>query len=145
MKKPEAPKDPHMLTNSGAATVLDSPVFFVDADNTLWGTDAVFAEAQERLLDRVEEACAASANMPNRLHFIREVDQALAERHHLSLKYPPVLLAQALALALAGDPPDRAAVSVWRESSSGPLQPEVAEDISTVSGVCAPRGFSLTV
>lgn len=119
-----------MATTRKRPSSPDNPVFFVDADNTLWGTDAVFAEAQKRLLDRVEAASALAADIPDRLHFIRTVDQALAERHHLGLKYPPALLAQALALALAGAPPDRAAARAWREFSSGPLDRKVAEDAS---------------
>jgi putative hydrolase of the HAD superfamily len=119
-----------MLMSSPQPGAKEPRVFFVDADNTLWGTDAIFAEAQEGLLDRVEGATAVEALVSDRLALIRSVDQALAERHHLGLRYPPALLAQALALALGGLPPDDAAVRVWRNPSSGPLEHQVAADIA---------------
>jgi putative hydrolase of the HAD superfamily len=101
--------------NSGSVSA--PPVVFVDADNTLWDTDGVFAKAQLRLLDAVESASSTTAPT-DRLDFVRRIDQALAERHHLGLRYPPRLLALALAWALAGDDPEAAAKAVWKEAGA---------------------------
>jgi putative hydrolase of the HAD superfamily len=86
---------------------------FVDADNTLWDTDKVFAQAQLDMLAFVEAATSASANARDRLAFVREIDQALAERHHAGLRYPPRLLARAVTLAIAGRSGDAAARMAW--------------------------------
>lgn len=81
---------------------------FTDADNTLWDTDGVFAAAQLALLDAVEAATGSDAARGDRLAFVRALDQDIAERHHAGLRYPPRLLARALALALAGTEAGRA-------------------------------------
>jgi putative hydrolase of the HAD superfamily len=81
---------------------------FVDADNTLWDTDGVYAVAQLKLLSSVEAILGASTTAQDRLAFVRAIDQGLAERHHSGLRYPPKLLVHALALALAGDPASKA-------------------------------------
>jgi FMN phosphatase YigB (HAD superfamily) len=78
------------------------PVVFVDADNTLWNTDSVFAAAQLNLVVAVESAVGLETTVSNRLAFVRSVDQAIAERHHAGLRYPPRLLALAVASALRG-------------------------------------------
>lgn len=80
---------------------------FVDADNTLWDTDGVFARAQLDLLDKIEAAAGRSAPA-ERLAFIRRFDQGLAQQHHKRLRYPPRLLVQATALGLGGAPSDKA-------------------------------------
>lgn len=80
---------------------------FVDADNTLWDTDRVFAEAQLQMLAEVEQITGRAAP-PQRLGYLRELDQRLAERHHRGLRYPPRLLAQTLAMALSGTGPYKA-------------------------------------
>ncbi|NKC23436.1 hypothetical protein HED50_22875 [Ochrobactrum oryzae] len=36
------------------------------------------------------------------MEYVRGFDQAIAERHHLGLRYPPRLLVNAIALALRG-------------------------------------------
>src|ERR1044072_4013683 len=88
----------------------DSPAtVFVDADNTLWDTDRVFADAQLALLAKIEVANSVTANVPDRLGFIRALDEAIAERHHAGLRYPPRLLVRALRLALTGTPAEQAA------------------------------------
>lgn len=92
---------------------VDRPVIFVDADNTLWDTDKVFAEAQLELLHAVENACEAKAQTPDRLDFIRSIDQKLAARHHLGLRYPPRLLVIALSQMLQGIPVKDAAKNAW--------------------------------
>lgn len=106
----------------GAATV------FVDADNTLWDTDGVFAAAQLNLLSSVEREVDRSAvgNDEGRLAFIRAADQHLAERHHAGLRYPPKLLINVVAAALLGETVSRAA----RRAVANSLPPNVGADIA---------------
>ena len=52
----------------------------VDADNTLWDTNAVYANAQLALLSAVEEHVGVNA-AGDRLTYLRNIDQALAQRH----------------------------------------------------------------
>jgi putative hydrolase of the HAD superfamily len=101
---------------------------FVDADNTLWDTDRVFAEAQLDLLNVIEKAVDQTVNDDDRLAFVRAVDQAIAERHHDGLRYPPRLLAQALAEAVSGLTADRAARRALLDGSSSVLAVEDAID-----------------
>jgi putative hydrolase of the HAD superfamily len=78
------------------------PIIFTDADNTLWDTDAVFANAQTGLLALVEEATGRKCPELDRLAFVRRFDQALAERHPAHLRYPPMFLVWALVVGLDG-------------------------------------------
>ena len=78
-------------------------IVFLDADNTLWDTDGVFAQAQLKLLKGIENALGRSAPGEDRLDFVRQIDQAIAGRHHLGLRFPARLLVQAVAQALAGE------------------------------------------
>jgi putative hydrolase of the HAD superfamily len=80
-------------------------VVLADADNTLWDTDARFATAQLRLLEVVESHSNAAYGRPDRLDFVRSYDQALAIEHHLHLRYPVRMLADALAIGLCGGVP----------------------------------------
>ncbi len=109
----------------------DDPTVFVDADNTLWDTDKVFAEAQLNLLGHVESATFQKATTNDRLTFVRELDQLIAEKHHSRLRYPPRLLVRAIALALAGIAPEAAAKAVWANVSKNSTVPKVihAEEI----------------
>ena len=75
-----------------------------DADNTLWDTDRVYADAQLWLLDVVEQATGTGCESDQRLDFVRRVDQAIAAKHHKGLRYPPALLAYALKQHLRGTP-----------------------------------------
>lgn len=75
-----------------------------DADNTLWDTNRVFAEAQTYILDQVEALSGIVADTSNRLAFVRCCDQAIAQTHEAGLKYPPHLLVAALVAALKVDP-----------------------------------------
>lgn len=77
---------------------------FTDADNTLWDTDAVFAAAQLEMLREMERRTGHNApdDEDRGLAFLRNVDQRIAAIHPEYLRYPPGLLAQGLALALAG-------------------------------------------
>jgi putative hydrolase of the HAD superfamily len=107
------------------------PTTFIDADNTLWDTDKVFAEAQLNLLGHVERATFQKATTNDRLAFVRELDQLIAERHHARLRYPPRLLVRAIALVLGGIGPEAAAKEVWANVSDDPIAPRVvhAEEI----------------
>ncbi len=103
---------------------------FVDADNTLWDTDRVYADAQRSMLTEVEAATQRAYRGDDRLAFVREVDQAIAERHHSGLRYPPGLLAHALALKLAGESTSAAVRRVLRETGYGEaLNAEIAKQI----------------
>jgi putative hydrolase of the HAD superfamily len=88
-------------------------VVFVDADNTLWDTNGVFAAEQLALLSEIEESVGTSVSVPDRLAFVRSLDQSLAERHHAGLRYPPRLLIRAIALTLSGVPTDVATRQAW--------------------------------
>lgn len=104
-------------------------VVFVDADNTLWDTDSVFATAQLNMLERVEKATGTVAATNDRLAYVRAVDQALAERHHAGLRYPPKLLVRGLEAALAGVPVERAARAARRGSDTGSLSDSSVSEI----------------
>jgi putative hydrolase of the HAD superfamily len=91
-----------------------------DADNTLWDTDAVYANAQLALLAAVEEATGTRAAGEDRLAFIREIDQELALEHHQHLRYPPPLLVTALGLALSGTSSAQAAKRAVRAPLTTP-------------------------
>lgn len=95
------------------------PLVFLDADNTIWDTDRIFADAQLQLLEAVEGAIGKKAMTSDRLAFIREVDQEIAHTHHLGLKYPPKLLLIALVHALGGLTPRRATEIAWSEGVKG--------------------------
>jgi putative hydrolase of the HAD superfamily len=105
------------------ATVL------VDADNTLWDTDGVFANAQRNMLKRIEAATGTAADADDRLTYVRAVDQAIAERHHAQLRYPPTLLVRGLEGALAGLSPERAARAAWRNLTHNRLPDERVREI----------------
>lgn len=91
---------------------------FMDADNTLWDTDTVFARAQLGLLGAVETAMGVALSDLDRLAFLRAIDQAIAVRHHAGLRYPPQLLVRATELALGGMKADEAARTAWRGGAS---------------------------
>lgn len=80
-----------------------------DADNTLWDTNAVYAEGQLILLESTEKALHLITDFPDRLGFVRVIDQHLATLHGHDLRYPPKFLALGIAEALAGTPPKEAA------------------------------------
>jgi putative hydrolase of the HAD superfamily len=90
---------------------MENPVVLCDADNTLWDTDAVFAMAQQTLLDVLEGRLNLRIGAADRVEYVRRYDQALASRHHLHLRYPVVLLVFALADGINGRTPEDAAVS----------------------------------
>ncbi len=77
---------------------------FTDADNTLWDTDAVFANAQLGMLRDIEIATGSYSPATDDLGlgFLRRIDQRLATLHPDSLRYPPLLLAKGIERALSG-------------------------------------------
>lgn len=97
------------------------PLVLIDADNTLWDTDGVFAEAQLELLGAVEQASNLVEPAGDRLQFVRSFDQELAARHHLGLRYPPRLLVDALSLALRGVVLDEAVRRAWNNGAGSGL------------------------
>lgn len=96
---------------------MKKTILLTDADNTLWDTNCVFADAQIGLLTIVEKATGRTCCDSDRLSFVRRYDQALAALHHAHLKYPPMLLVQALELALEGGDPDQVGLAVVRGSN----------------------------
>lgn len=92
---------------------------FIDADNTLWDTNAVYKDAQLWLLGAVEAAVGVTAPTDERLAYVREVDQAIAAQHHGGLRYPTQILARAIALVLSGEPVNRAVKRVWTDKDAG--------------------------
>jgi putative hydrolase of the HAD superfamily len=103
----------------------DAPAtVFVDADNTLWDTDGVFAAAQLGLLAQVEETTHTTLDVADRLAYVRAIDQEIAERHHAGLRYPPKLLISATAAALGGEQPLRAARLALTGSLMSPISGE---------------------
>lgn len=88
-------------------------VVFIDADNTLWDTDGVYADAQLALLNELEDRLDVQLLEPDRLAFVRAIDQGLATRHHEGLRYPPRFLIKALALALTGSDKTSAIRLAW--------------------------------
>jgi len=77
-------------------------LLLTDADNTLWDTDRVFAASQLALLKRLEETQGVFCSEPDRLQYVRRIDQALAAHHEGNLRYPIALLIDALRHALVG-------------------------------------------
>ncbi len=122
--------DPRSRTANNAVSINKRerlpPIVLVDADNTLWDTDGVFAKAQMRLLTLVENAVGLKSPAKDRLFYVRQVDQTIAERHHLGLRYPPRLLIDAIAFSLAGSTLELSVERAWREGHrSGVARPTV--------------------
>lgn len=104
-------------------------VVLVDADNTLWDTDAVFREAQLLLLARVEKGTGKTCAAVDRLAFVRSYDQALAQKHHLHLRYPAQLLVRSVEAGLTGTTAEVAAQRlISGHTQSGSLLDQVAVD-----------------
>lgn len=101
-----------------------SGVVFVDADNTLWDTDGVFAKAQLELLKTIETVTGAKAPGTDRLAWVRQLDQGIAAGHHQGLRYPVRLLSNAINRALRGLSVDNAI--------KASLRGEVAEGLVSV-------------
>ena len=85
---------------------------YTDADNTLWDTNAVFADAQLHLLEHAEKIARKHTPSSTPLEYLRRYDQAIAKQHHLRLRYPPALLIRALIMGLQGATSDAAAAAL---------------------------------
>jgi putative hydrolase of the HAD superfamily len=109
-------------------------VIVTDADNTLWDTNAVFAGAQLRLLGLVEQLTDRACPDADRLRFVRAFDQALAERHHLHLKYPIQMLVAALAYGLHHNAPDNTAEHILQQGRHGAYRLSDAQISGVVAG-----------
>jgi putative hydrolase of the HAD superfamily len=96
------------------ASIADLPpwMIYTDADNTLWDTNAVFAEAQIHLLERAEIITGRQTRSSTPLEYLRQYDQAIAKKHHLRLRYPPALLIRALIRGLQGEASEHAAADL---------------------------------
>ena len=81
----------------------------VDADNTLWDTDSVFAEAQLSLLSKLESTTGIEVAEGDKLNYIRQIDQEIARLHGFDLKYPVEILVRAVEVSLLGEDPRTAA------------------------------------
>lgn len=117
-------------------------VVFTDADNTLWDTDAVYADAQLSLLSDLESAYGGSIVEIDRLAFVRKADQGIALSHELGLRYPPRLLVEALLQGVELD--DRLLgeieeAFIARLSNSVPnLRPGVSDGLERLSSAGVP-------
>ncbi|MDQ0996070.1 FMN phosphatase YigB (HAD superfamily) [Phyllobacterium ifriqiyense] len=110
---------------------VSTQVVCLDADNTLWDTDGVFAVAQLQLLTGIAKALQKNVGAPDRLAYVREVDQELASRHHLGLRYPPRLLIAALCHRLDGSDPATAARTAWSDPTAIPLSDDAVAAIES--------------
>ena len=106
---------------------------YTDADNTLWDTNAVFAEAQLALLDAGEQWTGTKGPHERRLEFVRSFDQAIAKQHHAGLRYPPALLVRSLFEGLRGATPSAAADAALIEGfAPGPVEAEALNRYSAI-------------
>ena len=88
-------------TPTAASDFSDYSCFVVlDADNTLWDTDRLFAEAQLAMLTGICAQLGIAPKLDNTLKFVRDIDQSIAANHPAGLKYPPELLASRLIKAV---------------------------------------------
>ena len=97
-----------MKLRSSKDIALPNVVVAIDADNTLWDTNTIFAKAQLHLLGLIETETKRLA-IGNKLKFIRAIDQELALLHNYDLRYPPHILVKATINVLLGLPLNEAA------------------------------------
>jgi hypothetical protein len=93
------------------------PWIYTDADNTLWDTNSVYAEAQLGLLKRAEQMAGRRTPSSTPLEYLRQYDQGIAKQHHSHLRYPPSLLIRALVKGLQGEPWETAVEHVLTHGS----------------------------
>lgn len=74
-----------------------------DADNTLWDTNSVYRDAQLAFFDEVAKIAGSADGIKDRLAYLRNIDQAIASKHKDHFRYPPILLAEALYIALIAE------------------------------------------
>lgn len=102
-----------------------------DADNTLWDTNSVYADAQLRLLAEVEEHIGRPVVTGGRLDFVRSVDQAIAVRHSKGLRYPSTLLSEAiLAIGIGGRSVIESVTNVLASHGSSEVARKIAQNHS---------------
>jgi putative hydrolase of the HAD superfamily len=95
-------RDRELLPSArGIPLIGTRPLVVSDADNTLWDTDSVYRRAQLALFDAVQTELHLATAPPDRLSYLRRIDERLASSHHLRWKYPPRLLVAGLAHALS--------------------------------------------
>jgi len=97
-----------------------------DADNTLWNTDQVYADAQLWLLATIEALSGVYCPEDDRLRYVRTIDQALAKSHHAGLRYPSGLLAAALRKVLEGATVKKAVTDSMNEIRRGDDEQAIA-------------------
>ncbi|MFJ4543047.1 hypothetical protein ACIP1X_05510 [Pseudomonas sp. NPDC088885] len=83
-------------------TKSKSLLWVTDADNTLWDTNAIFERAHLGLLASVEDLLGIACGSPDRLKYIRDVDQMIASMHAKGLRYPVELLIAGVECRLRG-------------------------------------------
>ena len=117
---------------------------FTDADNTLWDTDSIYHAAQLALLDCFEPAGGRIIDESQALMFVRAHDQRLAASHLDGLRYPPALLAQAIANELGHRADDARLIDYAVErycrmlGATPPLRPGVTAGLSALSDTYGP-------
>ena len=88
-------------------------VIVFDADNTLWDTNELYAQAQETLVARLEKLTGKRV-VGDRVAYLRRFDEEIAQNHPDGFRYPIRLLTERMYQELSGKvsslPPDAAAV-----------------------------------
>lgn len=101
----------------------------VDADNTLWDTDALYADAQLWLISAVEDAIGVKSAVVDRLAFLRILDQTIAESHRAGLRYPTRLLVRGLESLLQDDDFAKALRAAYQSNPDGGLSNEAVIEL----------------
>jgi putative hydrolase of the HAD superfamily len=96
---------PEVQNTEEVETVADAGEYtcfvVLDADNTLWDTNRLFAEAQLGMLQEICSQLKITPQIADPLKFVRDIDQSIAAKHPAGLKYPPQLLAEGIINALS--------------------------------------------
>lgn len=82
--------------------VGSSHIVFTDGDNTLWDTNDLYLRAQEDLLRRIECEVGQIVPASDRIGWLRQIDQKIAQKHPRGLAYPVNLLIRRVANELCG-------------------------------------------
>lgn len=100
-----------------------------DADNTLWDTNSVYANAQLWMLRSLERELGRAAPEVDDegLEFVRRIDQEIAAKHHDRLRYPAQIIANALSKALDGHSASEAVTFALADAESLNLFPRIVE------------------
>lgn len=78
-------------------------LILTDADNTLWDTNSVYRDAQLEYFDEITRIVGTKAQIPDKLAYLRNIDQGIASKHKDHFRYPPILLAEELYRSLNND------------------------------------------